>query len=965
MDQEEIGRIEDLPEEKDVPETSELADHQKSTHVTKLSGMYQDWFLDYASYVILERAVPHVHDGLKPVQRRILHSMKRLDDGRYNKVANIIGHTMQFHPHGDASIGDALVQLGQKDLLIDTQGNWGNLFTGDGAAAPRYIEARLSKFALEVLFNHKITDWKPSYDGRNKEPITLPVKFPLLLAQGVEGIAVGLASKILPHNFNELIDASIRYLKGEEFEIFPDFPTGGQADFSRYNDGIRGGIIRVRAKIEKVDKKNLVITELPFGKTTTTLIESIIRANDKGKIRLRKIDDNTAENVEILIQLAPGVSPDKTIDALYAFTDCEVPISPNCCVIENDKPNFIGVSEVLKRSADSTVELLKRELEIRMDELEADWHFSSLEKIFIEKRIYRDIEECETWESILTTIDKGLDPYKKLLKREVTQDDILKLTEIRIKRISKYDSFKADEHIKGIEDEMEEVSNHLANIVPFTINYYKQIKKKYGKGRERRTEIRNFDTIVATKVVASNQKLYVDRKEGFFGTGLKKDEFISDCSDIDDIVTFRRDGTYQVTKVDEKVFVGKDIMHIAVFKKNDARTIYNIIYRDGKSGNIMMKRCAITGITRDKEYNITRNGGNSRILYMTANPNGEAEVVKVFLKPKPRLRNTSFEMDFSELAIKGRDAMGNILTRHSVLKITMKEKGVSTLGGRKIWFDDAVLRLNADGRGKFLGEFAGGDRLLVVTRSGQFRLSTFSLENHFEDDLHIIEKYRPKKVFSVVYYDGELKYYYVKRFRFEAIEKLTPFIGEHEDSKLIKITEVEYPRFEIKFGGKNKERENEIIEVADFIGVKSFRAKGKRLTRYQVELVQELEPVADQVPEKGPEHGDGGQDVADNSDEQQEVAHADPEDEVNTKVSQKATAKETPVKKKPAKTKPAGKKKIAGKPAGKKSESAKIPPEATGKKIPAGQSRAGKDSPVKKETPGNAQPSNGQMTLEW
>ena len=926
--------------------------------VMHLSGMYQDWFLDYASYVILERAVPHVNDGLKPVQRRILHSMKRLDDGRYNKVANIIGHTMQFHPHGDASIGDALVQLGQKELLIDTQGNWGNILTGDGAAAPRYIEARLSKFALEVLFNPKTTEWKPSYDGRNKEPITLPVKFPLLLAQGVEGIAVGLASKILPHNFNELIDATIKYLKNEEFELYPDFPTGGQADFLKYNDGIRGGIIKVRAKIEKIDKKSLVITELPYGKTTTTLIESIIKANEKGKIRIKKIDDNTAENVEIHIQLVPGISPDKTIDALYAFTDCEVPISPNCCVIGDDKPNFLGVSEILKRSADNSVQLLKSELEIRMSELEADWHFSSLEKIFIEKRIYREIEECETWESIIEAIDTGLEPYKKLLRKEVLRDDIVKLTEMKIKRISKYDSFKADEHIKDIEDEIEEVNNHLSNIIPFTINYFKQIKKKYGAGKERQTEIRNFDTIVATKVVASNQKLYVDRKEGFFGTGLKKDEFVSDCSDIDDIITFRRDGTYQVTKVDEKVFVGKDIIHIDVFKKNDSRTIYNIIYRDGKSGNIMMKRCAVTGITRDKEYSISRNNGNTRILYLTVNPNGEAEVVKVFLKPKARLRNTTFEMDFSELSIKGRDAIGNILTKHSVMKITMKEKGISTLGGRKIWFDEAVLRLNADGRGKFLGEFGGHDRLLVVTRSGNFRLSTFSLENHFEDDQLFIEKFQALKVFSAVYYDGEMKYYYVKRFQFDAIEKLTPFIAEHEDSKLIKITEVEYPRFEIKFGGKNRERDKEIIEVADFIGVKSFRAKGKRLTKYQVELVQELEPVADQIPEGAPQR------VAEAPIDEEPVIEKPvskkpvvepPEAKTAGKSSTKKGQVKAPQNKK-SKAEEKVKKSTEREPASKES-----PAEKPEKKKPV----AEKSKPIKKTKPDDEPDFNGQMTLEW
>jgi len=832
MDEDSGGLKEEVPSDSD--------DLHKVVH---LSGMYQEWFLDYASYVILERAVPHLNDGLKPVQRRIMHSMKRLDDGRYNKVANIIGHTMQFHPHGDASIGDALVQLGQKDLLVDTQGNWGNILTGDGAAAARYIEARLSKFALEVVFNPKTTEWKLSYDGRNKEPVTLPVKFPLLLNQGVEGIAVGLASKILPHNFNELIDASILHLKGNEFEILPDFPTGGMADFSRYNDGIRGGAVKVRARIEKLDKKHLVITEVPFGKTTMTLIESIVKANEKGKIKIKKIDDNTAANVEIIVQLASGISSDKTLDALYAFTDCEVSISPNSCIIEEEKPVFMGVREMLQRSVDNTVALLKLELEIRLNELEADWHFSSLEKIFIEKRIYRDIEECETWESIIETIDVGLEPYKKLLRREVTHEDIVKLTEIRIKRISKFDSFKADDHIKGIEEEIEEVKNHLNNIIPFTINYYKQIKKKFGKGKERRCEIRNFDTIVATKVVAANQKLYVNRKEGFFGTSLKKDELVSDCSDIDDILTIRKDGSFQVTKVDEKVFAGKDIIHIAVFKKNDARTIYNLVYRDGKSGAAMMKRCAITGITREKEYNLTKHNQNSRILYFSANPNGEAETIKVTLKPKPRIRNLNFEMDFSELAIKGRGSHGNILTKNAVHKVVMKEKGVSTLGGRKIWFDEDVLRLNADGRGRLLGEFAGDDHLLVITKSGKFRLSTFDLENHFEDDLYILEKHKPKKIYSVIYFDAEQEYYYVKRFELEPNEKLLSFVGDHPESRMISITEVEYPRFEINFGGKNKDRKPEIIEVAEFIGIKSYKAKGKRLSKYQVELVNELEPI--------------------------------------------------------------------------------------------------------------------------
>ncbi len=811
--------------------------------VAHLSGMYRDWFLDYASYVIMERAVPNVVDGLKPVQRRILHAMKQLDDGRYNKVANIIGHTMQYHPHGDASIGDALVQLGQKNLLIDTQGNWGNILTGDSAAAPRYIEARLSKFALEVVFNNKTTEWKLSYDGRNKEPVTLPVKFPLLLALGGEGIAVGLASKILPHNFNELCDASISYLRGKEFELLPDFPTGGLADFTRYNDGLRGGQIRVRARITKRDKKTLVITEIPYGKTTGTLIDSIIKANDKGKIKVKKIDDNTAENVEIVIHLAPGVSPDKTIDALYAFTDCEVPISPNACIIDGDKPSFMGIKEILRRSAEQTKYLLGRELEIRKGELEEAWHLSSLEKIFIENRIYRDIEECETWEAVVKAIDKGLAPFKKLFYREITHDDIVHLTEIKIKRISKYDVKKAEEAIRAIEEELEEVKNHLANLNDYTINYYKQIKKKYGKDYPRKTEIRNFETIVATKVAVANARLYVNRKEGFVGTGLKKDEFVTECSDIDDMIVFLRDGRYIVTKVTDKAFIGKDIIHVGIFKKNDSRTVYNVIYRDGKEPRYLVKRFAVTGVTRDKEYNVTRGKAGSRIFYFSANPNGEAEVVRVHLRPRPRMKKTAFDFDFGTQAIKGRNSMGNLLTKNPVLNINMKEKGVSTLGGRKIWFDDTVLRLNADGRGMFLGEFSGEDRILVVRKNGSFRTTNFDLENHYEDDILLISKFDEKKVWSAVYFDADQGYYYVKRFSFEPTEKLQSFIGDNPESKLVSLTEVEYPRLEVSFGGKNKGRAPEIIEVAEFIGVKSFRARGKRLTNYQVDNIRELEPV--------------------------------------------------------------------------------------------------------------------------
>lgn len=811
--------------------------------VTALSGMYQDWFLDYASYVILERAVPRINDGLKPVQRRILHSMRRMDDGRFNKVANIIGHTMQFHPHGDASIGEALVQLGQKDLLVDTQGNWGNILTGDAAAAPRYIEARLSKFALDVVFNPKTTEWKASYDGRNKEPVTLPVKFPLLLSMGVEGIAVGLASKILPHNFNEIIDASIDYLQGKDFTLYPDFPTGGLIDVSRYNDGQRGGAVRIRARIGKVDKKTLVISEIPFGKTTTSLIESIIKANEKGKIKIRKIDDNTSANVEIVIHLVPGVSPDKTIDALYALTDCEYTISPNTCVIVENKPSFIGVSEILRHSVDDTVRLLTRELEIRKSELEEEWHFSSLEKIFIEERIYRDIEESETWEAVITAIDSGLEPYKKRLARPVTREDIIQLTEIRIKRISKFDSKKADENIRRIEAELEDVKKKLAHVVPHAINYFRQIKKKYGKGRERKTEIRSFDTILVTKVVANNARLYINYKEGFIGTGLKKDEFVCDCSDIDDILTIRKNGTYLITRVAEKVFVGNDIIHARVFLKNDERTIYNIVYQDGRDGPLYIKRCSITGLTRDKEYNLTPGKPGTRIVYLSVNPNGEAEVIRVQHKPRARLKKLVFEFDFGQLAIKGKSSMGNILTRNPIHKIALKEKGLSTLGGRKIWFDDAVYRLNVDGRGMYLGEFSADDKILVITKNACFRITGFDLSNHFEDNILIIEKYSPGKVYSAVYWDAQQSLYYVKRFTIEESERPLCFINEDPGSRLVSLTEVEYPRFEISFGGKHKGRDNEIIEVAEFIGIKSYKAKGKRLSSFMVENVQEIEPV--------------------------------------------------------------------------------------------------------------------------
>jgi topoisomerase-4 subunit A len=827
-----------------IPEVDAGSDDPRigTGHVTELAGKYKDWFLDYASYVILERAVPHIDDGLKPVQRRILHAMRQIEDGRYNKVANIIGQTMQYHPHGDASIGDALVQLGQKNLLIDSQGNWGNIFTGDGAAASRYIEARLSKFALDVVFNPHTTSWKLSYDGRNKEPITLPVKFPLLLAQGVEGIAVGLASKILPHNFNELIDASIAFLQGKSFELYPDFPTGGLIDVSRYNDGLRGGLVRIRAKISKLDQKALIITELPFGQTTTSLIDSILKANDKGKIKIRKIDDNTAGTVEIVVNLVPGTDPDITIDALYAFTDCEAPASPNACVIRNERPCFAGVSEILKVSANNTVKLLTLELRIRLEELEELWHYSSLEKIFIENELYEPIKMCKTEESILETIDKGLIPFKSRLRREVIHDDLVRLSMIPIKRISRFSAFKADENIRQTEIEMEEVKNHLANIIPYSINYYRQIKKKFGTGRERKTEIRGFDTIMATEVAVANAKLYVNRSEGFIGTGLKKDDYICDCSDIDDIIVIRKDGKYLITKVAEKQFVGKDIEFAGVFKKNDERTIYNVIYRDGETGIVYIKRCAITGLTRDKEYNLTK-GDGSRILYLTVNPNGEAETAKVTLKPRPRVKNLIFNVEFSNTDIRGKASIGNILTRYPVHKIELKEKGSSTLGGKKIWWDQAVKRLNYDGKGEYLGEFSGNNKIIVLTHSGVMRFSGYELSTHFEEDLLIIRKFEPELIFTAVYYDGGHKFHYIKRFHAEVTDKPARFFDEHPKSKFVLLSEHDFPRLEIKFGGKHKKREPDTIEVSDFIAVKRFSAKGKRLSNYEIATVKELEPA--------------------------------------------------------------------------------------------------------------------------
>ncbi|NCA75078.1 MAG: DNA gyrase/topoisomerase IV subunit A [Alphaproteobacteria bacterium] len=819
------------------------------TQTVHLSDMYQNWFLDYASYVILERAVPEITDGLKPVQRRILHAMKELDDGRFNKVANIIGHTMKYHPHGDASIGDALVQLGQKELLVETQGNWGNILTGDSAAAPRYIEARPSKFAMEVLFNPKTTVWQSSYDGRNKEPVALPAKFPLLLAQGVEGIAVGLASKILPHNFNELIDASIKILQDQEFELYPDFLTGGLADVSRYNDGLRGGKIRLRARINVEDKKTLAIREIPYGTTTSSIIDSILAANDKGKIKIRKIDDNTARDVEILIHLSPGVSPDTTMDALYAFTECEVSISPNSCVIENGKPRFMGVSEILKYNTDRTVELLRLELEIRRQELLEQLYYSSLEKIFIENEVYEGIKKCKTSDEIDAAILKGLKPFLKQLLRKVTEEDIHKLRKIPIERISRFNSTKADEVMKGLQMEIDEVENHLAHLTDFAIEYFRQIRKKFGKNRDRRTEIRSFDTIEAVKVAAANQKLYVNREEGFAGTGLKKDEYVCDCSDLDEIIVFRDDGTFLVTKIADKQFVGKSIIHIAVFKKNDNRTVYNLVYRDGKNGKIMIKRFSVLGVNRDKEYAVTKGTPGSKILYFTANPNGEAEVVRVDLKPKPRLKKSGFDFDFAGVAIRGRSSMGNILTKYAVKKIEQRQEGVSTLGSLNIWFDDSVQRLNTEGRGLLLGDFSGSDRIITFTQSGSYRLTSFDLSTHFEEDMFLIEKFVPETVYTVVYQDHETNNFYVKRFQAESTDRRIDFVEEPD--RMVLFSKDRLPRLLLIFDMKLKSKgaEHEEIYVADFIGVKGYKAKGKRLTTHAVKKIDWLEPAAGTEPE--------------------------------------------------------------------------------------------------------------------
>ena len=827
--------------------------------IQHLSGMFEKWFLDYASYVILERAVPYVNDGLKPVQRRILHAMREMDDGRYNKVANIIGNTMKYHPHGDASIGDALVQLGQKNLLVDCQGNWGNILTGDSAAAPRYIEARLPKFALEVAFNPKTTNWKLSYDGRNREPVTLPVKFPLLLAQGVEGIAVGLASKILPHNFNELLDACVAYLQHEDFVLYPDFPTGGMIDVSKYNDGLRGGVVKIRARIEKdAGNKILRITEIPFGRTTSSLIDSILKANEKGKIKIKKIDDNTAAHVEILVHLAPGVSSDKTIDALYACTDCELSISPNSCVIEKDKPVFMPVTEILKKSVDDTVALLLLELKIRLGELEADWQYSSLEKIFIEERIYKDkeFEESPTLEAVIAHVRGRLEPFLPRLIRPVTDEDIKLLLEIKMKRILKFNSEQAENHIRGLEEEIARVKYDIEHIIPYAIAYYRNIKAKYGKGRERLTEIRSFESIEATKVVVANEKLYINREEGFVGTALKKDEFVCECSDIDDIIVFRKDGTYYVTKVADKLFVGKDVLFVSVFKKNDKRTIYNVAYRDGRFGASYVKRFFVTGVTRDKQYNLTKGTAGSRVLYFSANANGEAEVIKVCLKPKPGMKKLVFEYDFAGLAIKGRDSQGNLLSKNDIHKISLAQKGASTLGGRKIWIDEDVLRLNTDERGRYLGEFQGEDRILVVNKNGTYYTSDFDLSNHYEEGYLVIEKFEPDKVWSAVFYDAEQQYFYLKRFRFENVARLTGFIGETEGSYLVCLSGASRPRFEVIFGGRYENRPAEVIIADEFIAEKSYKARGKRVTNYEVKEIREIEPLAEETDEENAGEGD-------------------------------------------------------------------------------------------------------------
>ena len=842
---------------------------EESTHheesLKKVSGLYKDWFLDYASYVILDRAIPSIYDGFKPVQRRIMHSMRELEDGRYNKVANIVGNTMKYHPHGDASITDAMVQIGQKELLIDTQGNWGNIYTGDSAAAARYIEARLTPFALEVVFNPKTTHWTKSYDGRNNEPIDLPVKFPLLLAQGVEGIGVGLSTKIMPHNFNELITASILYLKGKKFELFPDFLTAGMLDVSAYNDGKRGGKIRARARISQKDKHTLTITELPFSKNTSDLIDSILKANERGKIKIKKIEDNTSDVVEINIHLHPDVSPDKTIDALYAFTDCEVPISPNACVIVGDKPMFLSVSDILKHNTDHTVSLLKKELEIELHELQESWHFSSLERIFIENRIYHDIEEVKSWDEVIRTIDEGLKPHTKHLLRAVTEEDIVRLTEIRIKRISRFDLDKFKENILALEGKIEQVKHHLANLITYAIDYYTNIQKKYGKGKERKTEIRIFDTIDATKVAVANEKFYVNREEGFIGTSLKKDEYLFDCSDIDDIITFQKDGTMKVVKVEPKTFIGKNIVHVAVWKKNDKRTVYNMIYREGREGPYYMKRFSVTGVTRNTDYKLASDKKGSEMLYFTANPNGEAEIVSVLLKPNARVRKNKIDIDFSDLAIKGRDSKGNLVTKYAVKKVDMKEEGVSTLAPRKIWFDDSVRRLNADGRGSLLGNFKGDDKILTINSQGEAKLVSFDLMNRFDDDYLILEKWNPEQPITCIYFDGEKDKYFVKRFLLEATSNVQSFFtNDHPKSFLEFVTthsgaiaEIVFPKI------KDKQKDPETVDLDEFIAVKGIKAIGNQLTKDKVKTINITIPEPPEIIEEEPEQEEKGEDDVD------------------------------------------------------------------------------------------------------
>jgi len=820
-----------------------------SDTITKVTGMYKDWFLDYASYVILERAVPAIEDGFKPVQRRIMHSLKELDDGRYNKVANVVGHTMQYHPHGDQSIGDAMVQIGQKELLIDCQGNWGNILTGDSAAASRYIEARLSKFALEVLYSPKITDWGVSYDGRRAEPNNLPVKFPLLLAQGAEGIAVGLSTKVLPHNFIELIDASIKILKGKPFTLFPDFQTAGIADVSNYNDGMRGGRVRVRAKIAQLDKNTLVITQIPFSTNTTTLIDSILKANEKGKIKIKKIEDNTAADVEILIHLFPGVSPDKTIDALFAFTGCETSVAPLGCVIEDNKPLFVGVSHMLKISTERTVQLLKSELEIQLSELEEQWHFLSLERIFIENKIYRDIEDKTTREDVIKAVDDGLKPFTKKLKRAVTEEDILRLLDIRIMRISKFDSNKAQDKIEALEGDIEQVKYDLEHLIDFAIAFFTKLKEKYGKGRERQTELRSFDNIEATKVALRNTKLYVNREEGFIGTGLKKDEYVTDCSDIDDVIVFLRDGKMMICKVDEKKFVGKDIIHIAIFDKSDKRTIYNMIYRDGKSGPAYIKRFNVSGVTRDKLYDLTNETKGSQILYFTCNPNGEAEVITILLRQIGSIKKLKWDVDFPNIAIKGRASKGNLVSKYPIKKIEIKEKGISTLKPRKIWFDDTVQRLNVDARGELLGEFRPNDKILLISQTGKLKVITPELSTHFDEDMVVLEKWHPKKPISAIYYDGEKERYYIKRFLIESEGKEEVFITEHPKSQL-EIVSTDYrPMAELVFTKvKGIQKENQLVDIESFIAVKGFKALGNQLTTDKLKQVNLLEPLPYEEP---------------------------------------------------------------------------------------------------------------------